>query len=166
MKPDAKQVLARVDELFMYSADYGEFIRRVSRGPAKAGSIAGTITRYGYRVVTIDRQNYLAHRLVWLVEHGSWPEQDIDHIDGNKLNNHISNLRDVSRSVNQQNRKKVLSNNTTGLLGVSYHKGTKTYRATIGLNRKGINLGHYATPEEAYKAYMVAKKAMHEGYVP
>lgn len=166
MKNDAERVLSRLNDLLLYDANSGNFIRKTSRGPAKAGRVAGTVTKYGYRIVTVDGQKYCAHRLVWLLHTGVWPSGDIDHIDGDKLNNRINNLRDVSRSVNQQNRNKILSNNTTGLLGVSYHKRAKSYRATIGLNKKSINLGHYRTAEEAHAAYMAAKQKLHEGYVP
>ncbi|MDD0156969.1 HNH endonuclease signature motif containing protein, partial [Shigella flexneri] len=66
------------------------------------GKVAGTIS-YGYNAINIDGVRYFAHRLAWLYVYGEWPKQEIDHIDRNRRNNAISNLRDVSRVVNALN---------------------------------------------------------------
>jgi hypothetical protein len=70
----------------------------------KAGSKAGTLTKNGYTVIQINRNNFLAHRLVWFVTYGKFPDNHIDHIDGNPSNNRIENLRDVTHKVNHQNK--------------------------------------------------------------
>lgn len=160
-KPHPDAFIAELRRLFAYDRETATFVRLVKKGPNKVGAVAGTINAYGYKVIKIDGRNHLLHRLVWLLETGDWPKADIDHIDRNKLNNHISNLRDVSRSVNQQNRVKALRNNPTGMLGVSFHKSSNSYRAIIGLNNKQIHIGHFDNPEDARKAYLAAKRKYH-----
>lgn len=130
----------------------------------RAGKQAGRLMSNGYRTVCIKRRVYMEHRLVWLMTHGEWPSGVIDHIDGNKQNNRPSNLRDVTQSVNLQNRHKPQSNNQSKLLGVK-SKPNGTYYSMIGVNRKYTYLGVFATAEEAHAAYIAAKAAMHPGYV-
>ena len=69
------------------------------------GERAGSIQDKGYRTIEIGGRSYYAHRLAWLYTYGSWPNDELDHIDRNKDNNSISNLRDVSRSENNRNRR-------------------------------------------------------------
>src|SRR4051812_40825019 len=99
----------RLKQVLVYSPESGLFTRR--------GRVAGTTYR-GRINIFIDYRGYLAHRLAWLYVHGRWPIGDIDHIDGNASNNAISNLREVSRSVNMQNQRRARSDSRTGLLGV------------------------------------------------
>jgi hypothetical protein len=83
------------------------FYWRVSTGRrVKAGGKAGTLMPDGYTRIRINGNLFRAHRLVWFVTYGKFPDNDIDHIDGDKSNNRIENLRDVSQRVNSQNRKK------------------------------------------------------------
>ena len=79
----------RLKELLHYDPDTGVFTRRVSRGPARAGSVAGADTRDGYRKIHLDYKFYLMHRLAWLYTHGEFPTEFIDHIDGDRANNRI-----------------------------------------------------------------------------
>lgn len=85
-----------------------------------AGKVAGTKKRgdYGYTVLKINGVAYLAHRVIWALWHGSFSQQDIDHIDGNPSNNHISNLRECSEDFHNQRNRKRNSNNTSGQMGV------------------------------------------------
>lgn len=115
-----KKVLTqeRVKELLRYNAETGEFIWIVKRQGIKVGGIAGCLdTHNGYIRTQIDGTMYLTHRVVWLYSYGEFPEKDIDHIDGNRSNNRTENLREVSRSVNAQNRA-LSSRNTSGVMGV------------------------------------------------
>lgn len=105
------------------------------------------------------KKNY-AHRTAWFLITGQWPVE-VDHIDTNRLNNAWHNLRNVGRSVNQQNLRKAMSNNRTGLLGVSPYRGR--FRATIVLNRQQVTVGYYDSPEAAHAAYLGAKRRLHEG---
>lgn len=140
--------------LFRFSLDYHKF---------KAGDVVGTITKKGYVSIKILGLRFLSHRLAWFYVNGKWPSGDIDHIDGNPLNNSINNLRDVSRLLNLQNQKKAHKNNISGFLGVE--KNGDRWRARIRVNKVRIDLGTFDTPEEAHKAYMNAKKTLHEGFV-
>jgi hypothetical protein len=73
----------------------------------KAGSKAGTLHKKGYTQIKINGNLFMAHRLIWFVTYGKFPDNQIDHIDGDKSNNRIENLRDVSQKVNSQNQKKL-----------------------------------------------------------
>lgn len=96
--------------------------KRPGRG-CVVGSEAGTINSTGRRIVEIEGKKYLSHRIIWEMHNGDIPaDLCIDHIDGNKLNNHIENLRLVTLSINQRNSK-VPRNSKTGIMGVTAHKG-------------------------------------------
>lgn len=126
----------------------------------------GTIDEKGRLHIGVKYNIYRAHRLAWLYVHGEWPKGDVDHIDGNPLNNAIANLRDVSRSVNMQNQRRARADSKTGLLGVYRRTDnrTKPYRAAIvPKNGKRVNLGNFASAEAAHAAYLAAKRQLHEG---
>jgi len=91
----------------------------------------------------------------------AWPTKHVDHIDGNPMNNAWGNLRDVSRSVNMQNRYAAPSTSTHGFLGVT--KNHKRFLAQIRFDSKYRYLGTYDTPQEAHEAYLSAKRQFHEG---
>lgn len=144
---------ARAFELLHYDPSSGLFTWKESRGKVSAGSEAGHV-QAGYRKVTIDREQIKLHRLAWFMTKGCWPSGQIDHIDGNKLNNSIENLRDVPQSINMQNRYAMTKK--TGLpQGVAHGFGGKFVA--------NIRLGTYASAAEASAAYMRAKRLLHEG---
>jgi len=142
----------------------GVIIRKASKmQPYRAGKPAGTPHIMGYVSIHIDGKGYLAHRLAWFLHYGAWPSKGLDHIDGDKLNNRIENLRDVGQKINGQNKKRPNSNNKLGLLGVSMNaKGTR-YIAFIKIDGKQRYVGSYLTAEEAAAAYIDAKRRQHEG---
>jgi hypothetical protein len=93
----------RLDELLDYSPDSGLFTWKVNRrGKAKSGCIAGSKNGQGYILIKIDGKFYFAHRLAWLVTHGTFPINMIDHIDGNRENNKINNLREATAEQNME----------------------------------------------------------------
>jgi hypothetical protein len=152
---------ARLRELMHYDPATGVFTSNTRRGIADKGSpIRGMISN-GYSRIGIAGIRYAAHRLAWLYVHGEWPKQDIDHINGDKLDNRISNLRDVSTRTNTENRRTAMSNNKSKLLGV--RKMGKKWAAHIGTNGRTRYLGSFLTPEEAHAAYLVAKRELHAG---
>jgi len=114
------------------------------------GGIAGSTNNGGYRQICINQKSYKAHRLAWLFIYGVWPEFQIDHIDQNKSNNRITNLRDVSISENCQNRKSGKSNKN-GFDGVTQTKTGFAARMT---------LGSFKTAEEAHMCYINAKRKL------
>ncbi|MGK2884383.1 MAG: HNH endonuclease signature motif containing protein [Rhodococcus sp. (in: high G+C Gram-positive bacteria)] len=155
----------RLQELLLYDTALGIFIWRVYRGPmAPAGKVAGSTCSGGHRQIAVDGKRYMLHRLAWLYVHGKWPEEDIDHRDRDKLNNVPSNLRDLSRSQNVQNRKEANSNNTTGRLGVGPCNGG--FRARIAVDGELRHLGVFETIDAADEVYQNAKLRLHPGYVP
>ena len=153
----------RLRELLSYDPETGVFTRLVKAAQrVRVGDIAGHKAPTGYWVIKIDNVSYRAHRLAWFYMTEAWPAADIDHIDGNKANNRIANLRDVTRSVNVQNAKRARSSNKSGFLGVSQHESG--FQAAIRTeNGKRHYLGTYQTPELAHAAYLSAKRVMHEG---
>lgn len=151
----------RLKELFEYSPDTGEFIRKIySNTRWRPGQVAGTL-RNGYIVINIDGDIYQSHWLAFLYCYGRWPAEYIDHINGNKADNRIENLREATRSQNLQNIKGAQRNNKTGLLGASLNKATGKYQSKITANGRTIYLGLFNTAEEAHIAYMAVKRGIH-----
>lgn len=125
------------------------------------GLEAGTTKPNGYRYLQIDRAGFLAHRMAWLYVFGKMPQHCIDHINGNKADNRIANLRDVTPLKNSQNRFKANADNKLGVLGVRLTKNG--YRSQIRHQGKVRFLGHFKNVETAYLAYLTAKRKFHEG---
>ena len=122
-----------VKELFEYKD--GFLYWKITKAQnAKKGTIAGSVDSNGYHRVSINYKHYKVHRLVFLMFHGFLPE-NIDHIDGNPLNNKIENLRKVTTSQNMQNAKRY-STNTSGVKGVSWEKDRKKWKVQVMLNRE------------------------------
>lgn len=142
----------RLHELLEYDLETGIFRWKVSRGRAKKGSVAGSIhkgTRNSkYLHIRIDRKGYKAHRLAWLYVHGYFPENLIDHIDGNPLNNKLENLREASPVCNVQNSK-MKKNNTSGIPGVYFCKQRNKYKARMTIYGKEQYLGYSESLLEA-----------------
>ena len=105
----------------------------------------------GYRVGRIMGRKCYAHRLIWLLETGEWPDVEIDHINGVRDDNRIGNLRLASRTVNMQNVCRS-TRNTSGTTGVSFHKREGKWSAQIMVNRRRVSLGQYTNLEEAVLA--------------
>jgi hypothetical protein len=154
--------LHRLIELLDYDASTGTFTWRVRRGGrAQKGTVAGRISK-GHRYILIDRRNYAAHRLVWLYFHGKWPQYEIDHLNGDRDDNRISNLRDVPRAVNAENMRRARTDNkSSGLLGVTAQRGR--WIAQITVRGRNHNLGSFDTPQKAHAAYVAAKRRLHVG---
>lgn len=149
-----------VRDLLTYSPDSGVFSWARPRGSARAGKPAGTDVD-GYVSIVIRGSSYKAHRLAWLLHYGRWPTCDIDHINGVRSDNKISNLREATRRVNNQNRRAPNQNNKCGFLGVS--RQGRRYSANIGTNGVMRRIAWFDTPEEAHEAYLAAKRALHPG---
>lgn len=150
----------RLKELFDYDPETGNLIWNIDRGSNKMrGKIAGYIHSSGYQHVRTGEGQFRAHRLIWIYHYGKEPKEHIDHINGNRSDNRIENLREATRSENMQNRKKAHKNNSVGLIGVQ--KSGKKWKAAIRLNTIPIYLGTFDTPEGAHSAYLKAKKELH-----
>lgn len=148
-----------------YDPETGGFKRLVASGRHgchKAGESIGWLRTDGYIGLKILGSQLLAHRVAWFYTHGVWPEYDIDHIDGNRSNNRLSNLRAATRAQNRQNMRSAKSNSESGVLGVHKRTGCNTWVAQIQKDGITISLGSYKTIEEAAAAYKAAKKVLHE----
>lgn len=146
-------------ELLDYDPFMGEFTWRVQRSRSRPGARAGCLAN-GYVLIRIDGQNHLAHRLAWLLVHGRWPAEHIDHINGNGTDNRLSNLRECTHAENHQNQARN-RNNRLGLHGVYFHHGNGQYTAEIRANKQRHLLGYFDTAEEAHAAYLAAKERLH-----
>jgi hypothetical protein len=151
----------RLRELFSYDPSSGAFCRLTQRGPSRPGPVSMCLDTHGYPVMRVDYKLYRAHRLAWLHATGAWPMHDIDHIDGNRSNNRLANLRDVTRGENCQNLRAAQSHSDHGVLGVSRTNKSTTWRARIAVNGRTVYLGCFETQAEAQAAYLRAKRELH-----
>lgn len=152
----------RLVERLSYAPETGEFtwLQRTG-GQCKVGAEAGSVSRLGYRVITIDRIPYGAHRLAFLFMTGSIPTM-VDHINGNKSDNRWTNLRPADHRLNGENQRQAQRHTLGRLLGVARHKGGR-WQAQIKACGKTHYLGLHATAEDAHNAYLVAKRRLHAG---
>ncbi len=136
--------------ILFYSPSTGDFTVFPRRGTQ--GS-KGSISPKGALVIRIDWVLYYAHRLAWLYMTGDWPSDQVDHKDGNPLNNRWDNLRLATQSLNNANAK-LRRDSTSGLKGVTFHKGAQKWCAQIQWHGKRIYLGLFKSKEAAHIAYM------------
>lgn len=151
----------RARALLRYDPETGVLTWKVSRGRVKAGDAAGGLNADGYILVGIDGHRHYAHRLAWLMHTGEWPIDLIDHRNFSRSDNRLKNLRDVTNSVNLQNRAEAQSNSGTRVPGVHLHRGK--YRAQIKVDGRTRYLGTYPTPEEVSQRFITAKRQLHAG---
>lgn len=148
-------------KLLDYNPSTGEFFNRVARGNMPAGARADGPASRGYRQIAIDGRTYKAHRVAWLMMKGQWPSQTIDHRNGSRGDNRFTNLRDISESGNQENRRQANKQNRTGLLGVTPHK--RGFQARIRVKGRLQVIGTFTNAEDAHQAYVERKRAVHAG---
>jgi hypothetical protein len=151
-----------IRELLSYCPDTGKLTwMKTLSNRARLNQEAGGPDGQGYRILMVAGYITRAHRVAWAHYYGKWPEGYIDHINGNRSDNRIANLRDVSNAVNLQNNHKPQVNSTTGLRGVWYDKRRGNYVAELSANRERHRLGAFRTAEEAHAAYKEAKARLH-----
>lgn len=149
---------ARLKELLHYEPTTGVFTRLVSLSPkTQVGDSAGSVhtnlkrSRTSYLNISVDGVVYKGHRLAWFYMTGLWPTQ-IDHRDGEGLNNRWKNLREASSTEQIANTRR-RRDNTVGAKGVSWKKSHGKYAARIGLGGKVLHIGYFGTVAEAAEAY-------------
>ena len=156
--PVSRYTLHRLRRRYHYDPDNGIF-----RNGSATGKIAGVVSSFGYLKIKFDSREIMAHRLAWLYVNGRWPTDQIDHMDGDKLNNRMANLRDVVQTLNMQNQRVAHKGSATGLLGTYWHKRQNTFYAQIRVDKKLLTLGYFTLAEDAHEAYLSAKRKLHPG---
>ena len=141
----------------LYNQTTGNFVRLEAAGRAKAGAVAGYVNNRGYICIGINGREHRAHRLAFLYMTGSFPEDQVDHINQIKEDNRWLNLRCATRSQNLANTKK-MKTNTSGYKGVSWKKKNKKWGVKICFQNKQVHLGYFESLEDAALAYN--KKAL------
>lgn len=144
-----------------YDSDSGRFIWRVARPGCSVGASAGSVGSHGYVCIKLGRRSYRAHRLAWFLVHGEWPDGEIDHINGDKTDNRLCNLRVASRAENSQNRRMAHRDSAHGMLGATWNRQHRKWQSKIVANKVRHHLGYFATCAEAHAAYMAAKALLH-----
>lgn len=139
-----------LNQAFQYDPETGSLQYRNLSASGKAGECATHLHSRGYLNVSIGRKQYLAHRVIYLMMKGEWPEF-IDHINHCRTDNRWENLRNVTQEDNNRNMS-AQQNSTTGVVGVSLHKPTGKFRAYISINSRAKHLGLFDTLEAAKAA--------------
>lgn len=124
------------------------------------GRVVGSKMVIGYLTVTINSRAYFCHRLAWFYMYGVWPLGIIDHINRNKEDNRIANLRTASKGQNAINSKIVRA--WSGYRGVYYQSNTRKWRAKLGK----IHLGYFLTKKAAHGAYRAKASELYGEYLP
>lgn len=143
--------------------------RSTSRGPRKMRIAGHEASWRGYKseycVIKIGKHTLMAHRAAWMMYTGSalGREEQIDHINGVRSDNRITNLRVVSQTLNAQNRRVATKGSASRLLGVYWIRHSRKWGACIGVDGRSHHLGCFRTEEEAHQAYLEAKRRLHPG---
>ena len=145
-----------LDERYVFNLETGIVTNRVKTAKhTRIGKEAGYLRLDGYRQICINGRNYLTARLIWLYAKGEWPI-NIDHINHRRDDNRLINLRSVSQAENHKNRSKN-SNNTSGVMGVSWYKPGNKWVARITVNGTRVTLGSFTDLADAITARSDAK---------
>lgn len=156
----------KLREIFIFNPETGLLLHRRQRGygPSFVYAIqpAGTINSKGYLVVTVGDRRVLAHRACWAIHNGEWPNLFLDHINGLKTDNRISNLRLATKAENGQNAK-VRVDSVSGVRGVGWQSDRKQWRARIKVEGRVINLGRYTHLEDAAMVRRIAEHTYWRG---
>ncbi len=145
---------------FSYNPDTGMIVRLIgsSTGPGKAGDIAGSLDGNGYLTIKHKCEKLLAHRLAWFISTGEISKKlQIDHINGDRSDNRLSNIRMVTCAVNAKNRARSLRN-TSGCTGVSWDKSSGKWHARISNDGKRVSIGVYDDLNDAIAARKKAEQ--------
>ena len=144
---------------FCCDFESGILFHRNDTKHAFAGRVAGCLKRDGYVSVKIDKKDYLVHRIIWAMYHGTWPRGFLDHKDCNRQNNSICNLREANPRQNCANRAKI-PNRSSRMKGVSWHRKIGKWQAQIKHCDKSYYLGVFDTEADAHAAYASKAKQL------
>lgn len=153
-----------VDDVLHCDDETGLLIRKKrTSNSVQIGDIAGNKHPNGYIGISVNGDHYPAHRIVWLLKTGEWPNGDIDHIDGDRSNNRFENLRQVDRRTNSRNQK-LRSTNKSGVMGVHWNSRYERWIAQINDENGRKHLGFFVSKDDAIAARKAAEVAL--GYHP
>jgi hypothetical protein len=157
MKPKPLPSAEQLRDLFIYDQETGAIFPKTGRTSRRAGVRCDKVNATGYRVIYCAPLRYYAHRIAWKLHYGMEPEY-IDHINGNRTDNSIANLREATHAQNLYNMPRY-SSNTSGYKGV-YKRGIK-WGAQINVDRRRIYLGTFASRADAIRAVQSARATLH-----
>ena len=146
-------------QYFTISSDNNDLVRIKSAGSASVGAVKIQYDKHGYRFVGVGGKHRFVHRIIYALHHGVLPTI-IDHINRDRADNHISNLREASHRMNAENMR---PRNRDLPMGVQRRRNSPNYIARITVAGKTMHLGMYPTPEEAHRVYLTHKRILHEG---
>lgn len=155
---ECAELFAALREQFVYEEDTGR-LRRVKSAGNHWKLYGKAVNSCGYRQRGFEGRTWGEHQLVFLWHHG-WLPGEVDHRDQNKGNNRVWNLRPTTRSQNQYNVRAAQATNKLGVRGVRFRPGRsklRPYVAQIKVGGKSIQLGHFATSEQAREIYEAAR---------
>lgn len=151
---------ARLKEVLRYSPIVGVFEWRVAGRKIRPGLLAGAVIGSGYVRITVDGTTYPGHHLAWLYMTGEWPQERVDHRDGDRSNNAFSNLRLASNAQNSWNCKRKASNKS-GVKGVYFCNTTKKWVASFSMNGKTVFRKSFKEKGDACAAIKVERDKLH-----
>ncbi len=149
-----------IDRALSYDPEDGLLRWKIKRTRAWPGKVFGSVHNTGYVTGLIYDRSYLCHRLAWALHYGEQPPTCIDHVDGDKTNNRISNLRGCTVSQNLQNVP-VSKNSVSGRKGVCWNKAQQKWQASIKIDGKLTYLGLFDDLDAAGNAYVIAARELH-----
>lgn len=168
MKPNP--TIAQLNDAFILDRESGVLTWRNDRVGGKGmiirvgGHEAGSLFKNGYRYVALTGKQMLTHRVIIAMLNGAWPEQEVDHVNGDPKDNRPCNLRLATSAQNKHNRA-ISNRNTSGELGVSWSKRRRKWCVEITANKHRIRLGHFDDLEFAGLVYASAADRFHGEFV-
>lgn len=149
----------------LYCSETGVFTWRTRDRNLSGLKAGGVCPTSGYSRIRLGGRLISAHRIAVALAYGSWPDGEVDHINGNRTDNRLVNLRVVTRAINQRNKSKY-KNNCTGVVGVHWHKQHRKWCAKIQKNKKNITLGVFHDFDQAVEIRRAAERKMqfHENH--
>ena len=151
---------SELKELLHYDPDTGIFTWCCRKQGVTLGNRVGYLTREGYLRITLKQKHYLTHRLAWLYMYGGWPSLSLDHVNRNRIDNRIDNLREVTFYQNGQNSN-LSSANTSGFKGVSWYARDKSWEVQIAFNGMRKFIGRFTDINVAISARKQAEEQYH-----